>query len=349
MMSPNRLQRGQDMPQYPAPTVENIRDYFSLFVNRRAYTIQSPRPDPAGRHNYFLAKEFLPNQLPGPPQGPPKYLDAATIQAHLGGEITIGLYAINPETQRCKWVAIDADYERALYHLCELQYELESQQGIDAALEQSRRGGHLWIFLEQPCLALECRLFVHSLAARLKLPLKRGREVEGLEIFPRHDALEPGQFGNAVRGPLGVHQADKCRYWFYGGKDFSFTEQLAYLKNRRKLTEQELHAIVQKLPRPEPEPKEPKPVAVRKPSYPGNRPRFSILAHVEVDPRRVVSGNYVTRCPSCAARNRDKHGDNLHIKVADTRYYQCRAGCDKYAIRDALGCPIPLAANTTIR
>jgi hypothetical protein len=183
---------------------------------------------------------------------------------------------------------------------------------------------------------------VYSLAARLKLPLKQGRDVEGLEIFPRHDALEPGQFGNAMRGPLGVHQADKCRYWFYGGKDFSCTEQLAYLKNRRKLTEQELHAIVQKLPRPEPEPK---PVAVRKPSYLENRPGFSILDHVEIDTRRIVSGNYVTRCPSCARQGKDKHGDNLYIKVDDTRYYKCWAGCNKYAIRDALGCTVPLTTT----
>jgi hypothetical protein len=33
-----------------------------------------------------------------------------TIRRHLEGEITIGLYAINPSSQRCEWVAIDADY-----------------------------------------------------------------------------------------------------------------------------------------------------------------------------------------------------------------------------------------------
>ena len=36
-----------------------------------------------------------------------------TIRRHLQGEITVGLYAINPSTQRCKWVAIDADYKNA--------------------------------------------------------------------------------------------------------------------------------------------------------------------------------------------------------------------------------------------
>ncbi len=33
---------------------EIVRDYFRLFVNRRAYTIQAARPDPeTGRHYYY--------------------------------------------------------------------------------------------------------------------------------------------------------------------------------------------------------------------------------------------------------------------------------------------------------
>lgn len=36
---------------------EDVRDYIQLFVNRRAYTLQSARPDPeSGRHHYFRPK-----------------------------------------------------------------------------------------------------------------------------------------------------------------------------------------------------------------------------------------------------------------------------------------------------
>jgi hypothetical protein len=42
----------------------------------------------------------------------------------LQGEITIGLYTINPCTQRCKWVAIDADYKNAMEDLLKLEYYL---------------------------------------------------------------------------------------------------------------------------------------------------------------------------------------------------------------------------------
>lgn len=324
---------------------EHVRDYWALFVNRRAHTVQAKRPAPdTGRHNYFVAKAFLPGQPPGPPQGPPKPLDDATIRAHLEGQLTIGLYAMNPETQRCKWVAIDADYGRALYDLCALRYEL-NQKGIDVAVEQSRRGGHLWIFLAEPCLALECRLCISHIAQQLQVPVKGKRneegttQIDGIEIFPKQDTLEPGQFGNGLRGPLGVHQVTGLRYYFYGADDFTLDAQIAYLKQRRKLTEAELRALVDTLPPPEPKPLPV--VPFRKNSRFADHSEFSILDHVSVDPRRIVSGNYQTPCPSCQQGRRDKHGDNLHIKVSDPRFYQCRAGCDKYAIRAALGCPVP--------
>ena len=80
-----------------------VADYFHLFVNRRAYTLQSNRPHPeSARHYYYRPKDKKTGQ------GLSLTLD--TIRRHLEGEITIGLYAINPATQCSKWVAIDADY-----------------------------------------------------------------------------------------------------------------------------------------------------------------------------------------------------------------------------------------------
>jgi len=77
-------------------------------------------------------------------------LSRETVRRHLEGQITIGLYAINPATQRCKWVAIDADYPDALEDLLKLQWELR-QDGVEAALEKSRRGGHLWSLQPSRC------------------------------------------------------------------------------------------------------------------------------------------------------------------------------------------------------
>jgi len=159
-------------------TRQVVDDYEKLFVNRRAYTMQSLHPHPeSGRHYYFRPSRRGTNI--------PLLLTADTIRRHLEGQITVGLYAINPSTQRCKWVAIDADYRNAIEDLLKLQYYL-SQDRVEPALEMSKRGGHLWIFLATPLLAKECRIYIHDLALRLGVPVKGAGLAEGIEVFPKH-------------------------------------------------------------------------------------------------------------------------------------------------------------------
>ena len=301
--------------------IEMATRYFRLFVNRMAYTVQSQRPDSKGKHHYYR------------PRGE-RQLTRDTIREHLNGRITIGIYALNPKTQRSKWVAIDADYDNALDDLLKLQWELGSD-GVEAALEKSRRGAHLWIFCEKPLLARHCRIYIYNLARRLKVRVKGGGGLaEGIEVFPRQDELAPEQFGNAIRGPLGIHRGAGKRYWFYGA-DYKIEAQLNYLERLKKITESELLRFIAGLEMPEefrPRPK------VELPPYDPNRREFRILDFVHVVRRR--SGNYWTRCPSCAQQGKDRSGDNLAISVADPRRYKCWAGCSREMIRGALGRPI---------
>jgi hypothetical protein len=73
-------------------------------------------------------------------------LTEGTIRQHLEGKITVGLYAINPSTQRCKWVAIDADYKNSMEDLLKLQYHL-TQDRVEPALEMSKSR---WTSLDLP-------------------------------------------------------------------------------------------------------------------------------------------------------------------------------------------------------
>jgi hypothetical protein len=295
--------------------------YWRLFVNRLAYTVQSEKPGKNGKHYYYRPKDR-------------RHLLQETVLRHLNGQITIGLYAINPETQRCKWVAIDADYGNALEDLLKLQWEL-LRDGVEAALEKSRRGGHLWIFAAEPLLARDCRVYIYNLATRLKVPVKGGAGLaEGIEVFPKQDELAHAEFGNALRGPLGVHRAVLRRFWFYGA-DYGLEAQLDYLERLRKITELEMTSFVKGLTMPEEFQRKSNIVL---PPYDPARREFRILDHVGAVHRR--SANYWTRCPSCAEQGRDRSGDNLAISVADPRKYKCWAGCTKEMIRAVLGCPI---------
>jgi hypothetical protein len=304
-------------------TTELAARYFDRFVNRLAYTLQSRKPAPNGKHYYYRPKDG-------------RKLSLQIIREHLNGQRTIGLYAINPQTQRSKWVAIDADYENALDDLLKLQWELR-RDGVEAALEKSRRGAHLWIFADTPLLAQQCRVYIYNLALRLRVPVKGGAGLaEGIEVFPRQDQLGPDEFGNAIRGPLGVHRAADRRYWFYGA-DYQLRAQLGYLERLRKITESELSRFVDGLEMPEEF--RPKPKMELPPCDP-SRPQFRILDYVR--PMQKRSRNYWAQCPSCARQGRDQGEDNLAISVADPRKYKCWAGCTKEMIRAALGHPIPM-------
>src|SRR5580700_8888996 len=265
-----------------------VKEYVNLFVNRRAYTIQSVRPHPQrGRHYYYRPTERS--------SGAPLHLNEKTISDHIEGKITVGLYAINPANQRCKWVAIDADYTNALEDLLKLQYHL-TQDRVQPAMEMSKRGGHLWIFLATPLLAKECRIYIYDLALRLGVPVKGAGLADGIEVFPKHDAIGAGEFGNAIRGPLGIHRGANRRFWFYGA-DYTLAAQIAYLNGLRKVTEEELGRFIAGKERP---------AAVSSPAPRRNtlpqrrRGRdgsdFRILAHVGAV--RKVGRNYITRCPS---------------------------------------------------
>ncbi len=273
-------------------TDDIVTRYFELFVNRKAYTVQSSHPNSGtGRCYYYRPKGRV-------------CLSKETIRMHLEGRTTIGLYAINPVTQRCKWVAIDADYLSALDDLLKLQWELR-RDGVDAAL---------------------------------KVPVKAAGLADGIEVFPKQNEVPAHEFGNAIRGPLGVHRGAGKRYWFYGA-DYTLEAQTAYLERLKRITEDEMVRFVDGLEVPQelaPFPKE-----KARPYVPSSNPNhreFRIRDHVTV--RRRAGRNYWARCPSCAGLGRDRSADNLAISISDPRKYKCWAGCTKEQIRAALGRPI---------
>ena len=142
-----------------------------------------------------------------------------------------------------------ADYEGALSNLVELQYELRKQD-IFAALERSRRGGHLWIFCETPLPAKECRLLIYNLADRLDLPVKGIGVKQGIEVFPRQDCVSPEKFGNCIRAPFGVHRKAGERYWFFDAP-YTLEAQLDYPRGLKKLSEPELCQLTAGMAMPE--------------------------------------------------------------------------------------------------
>jgi hypothetical protein len=307
---------------------DTASDFIRLLVNRRAYSIQSHQPLPNGKFPYRFAKNYRTNE--------PKQLDTDVVRMHLNGDITINLYAINPETQRSKWVAIDGDFPGAIDALFKLQWELK-KDSVEAAIEPSSRGGHLWIFAATPLLAAECRIYIYNVALRLGVPVVGGGLKQGIEVFPRQDEIEDGEYGNAIRAPMGVHRKTNLRYWFYDAAPTP-EAQLAYIGRIKKLTEEELKTFIKGMSLPEAyRPPVVAPYVPSRSTY-SNQSEFRILDYIRTC--RKDHRNWWARCPSCAQIGKDRSGDNLAIQIKDPRFYKCWAGCTKEQIRAALGQPI---------
>src|SRR5260221_14412631 len=90
------------MPMTMKAGREGVEDYFGLFVNRRAYVVQSMRPHAENGHYYYYPPKTKGREQPLCPT-------EETIRRHLEGAITVGPHAKNPSPQRCKRGAVNGD------------------------------------------------------------------------------------------------------------------------------------------------------------------------------------------------------------------------------------------------
>lgn len=117
---------------------------------------------------------------------------------HLVGVRTYGTYVIDAAGW-CRFAVVDADGEDGLARLWTLQAHLATHE-IVSYVEESRRGGHLWVFLSRPVKASQVRAWL--------LPLCPG----DLEFYPKQD--EGKGYGSLIRLPLGIHRKSGKRYHF---------------------------------------------------------------------------------------------------------------------------------------
>ena len=132
-----------------------------------------------------------------------KPLEDAHLVAHLQGEITLGAYVLDPSSQ-ARYIVLDADEETHMAALARMAADL-ADQGVPAYLEESRRGGHLWLFFAKPIPGKDARLF--------GLRLLESHNLSWVELFPKQPTLTSGP-GSLVRLPFGVHRKTGRRYGF---------------------------------------------------------------------------------------------------------------------------------------
>jgi len=146
-------------------------------------------------------------------------LTAEVLEEHLDGERTVGVYAIGPADQTCKWICFDFDSEiSGITSLDELKKEADKliavleRGGIpkDAILREfsGSKGIHVWAFFDPPLPAIVAYHLGRNAAKQAGVKC---------EVFPKQSQLL-SPFGNLVKLPCGIHQATKDRCRMYNEK-----------------------------------------------------------------------------------------------------------------------------------
>jgi hypothetical protein len=310
-----------------------LSEFKMWFVNRREYYVQNAYALPA---DYDKAGGYVRVQN--------ALLTEDHIARHLCGIHTIGLYAIEPDINSCKWFCLDADYkdeetgEDTAKRDLEAIAEAMKLDGLSPAHENSRRGGHLWLLCDESLPAKSGRIYLYNLLDGLGYKIRgRGGNTEGVEIFPKQEVLEAGQVGNGVRAPMGIHRKVKERFWFRdAARDLA--SQFSYLRSLPRLTREKLDLLIEGMTMPEDMlPPKPPPPVIYDPADKFNQ--FDIRRYVTITKTLTKSGVMV-QCPSCKSQGRDRSRNNLHVSIMagkPTPAIYCHAGCSFRDIQAACG------------
>ena len=150
---------------------------------------------------------------------------------HLQGQITIGTYLLR-EDSTTNLAILDADTDEAFLNLLKVARSMHDE-GVTSYPELSRRGGHLWFFIEKPEAGEKAKAFGKGIIESFSL----GK----IESFPKQGSSLEGP-GSCIRMPFGFHRITKRRYPFIhtDGTPLAPTvrEQIEILSNAQTVTDQ---------------------------------------------------------------------------------------------------------------
>jgi hypothetical protein len=179
------------------------------------------------------------------PDGIKQYhsLQTGHLESHLTGQHTLGVYMLNPQSETTR-IVLDDDSDNGLKRLQEIGIDLQ-RQGLPSYLEQSRRGGHLWVFTP-PLSGRDARRVAKYLLGQRELTSK------DIEIYPKQDFLHGDHVGSLVRLPFGKHLKTGKVYGFidFEGHDLADRrrDQLAIVAHPERFSQEGIDRILAAAP-----------------------------------------------------------------------------------------------------
>lgn len=124
------------------------------------------------------------------------------ILKHLNGDQLIGIYPLLPNNT--SWFIV-ADFDKENWAGdCRASINFFEEKGIPAYLERSRsgKGGHVWIFFNQPYPAIRSRKILRALLEQAGMFSVFDKNSSFDRLFPNQDFLSGERLGNLIALPL---------------------------------------------------------------------------------------------------------------------------------------------------
>ena len=164
-------------------------------------------------------------------------LTEAAIIAHLVGNEVVGIYPLL-ENNTSWFLAADFDENNWRTEIIKL-FEHCSQHYIPSYIERSRsgNGGHLWIFFEQPYLAIKSRAIIKDFLKRAGVTIKASNSSSFDRIFPNQDQHTGKGLGNLIALPFQKAAMENGNCCFINPDTFDpYPDQWGFLSSIQKVT-----------------------------------------------------------------------------------------------------------------
>ncbi len=169
------------------------------------------------------------------------------IIKHLNGEQLIGVYPLLKDNT--SWfLAADFDKENWITQ-CRAFIKVCNEKNIPAYLERSRsgKGGHVWIFFEQPFPAIKSRKIFISILEQAGIFSIFDKSSSFDRLFPNQDFLSGKGFGNLIALPLYKKTYEQGNSCFVNMDSMEvYKDQWDFLNNINRISITDLAGLYQK-------------------------------------------------------------------------------------------------------
>ena len=171
-------------------------------------------------------------------------LTPEVARKNLLGQQTVGIYPILHDDTSF-FIAADFDGDHWLQDAKSFIVECRVA-GLETCLERSRsgRGGHVWIFFENPYPCYKSRQIALELIRRAFRLSEFDKEVSFDRLFPNQDSVPKNGFGNLIALPLqGKAVMQNNTVFIDPETGASYPDQWAFLKNVKRHSRSELDVV----------------------------------------------------------------------------------------------------------